>query len=576
MRELKGISASPGIVIGRVFYYLDENITVPDYPITQEDVEEEIERYQVALQKSEQEILQLKETIPDNLEEGRFLDSHILMLKDHEFNKQVVNRIRKQQKNSESMLYSTALEHIQRFKELKDTYLRERTVDFYDVTRRVLNHLLYRERISLADLQEEVILVTHNLMPSDVVAMDKEMVKGIAMDVGGKTSHTAILARAIMIPAVLGLSNITSHVRNGDEIIVDGSAGKVIISPDSETLQHYSGLLKELQLRDEKLLAFKKERAKTTDGKEIRLYANVEIPEETESIDLHGAEGIGLFRSEFLFLSPGGVSSEEDQYRVYRRVVESMGERPVVIRTLDVGGDKLLESMAIEGERNPLLGWRAIRYCLSHRDLFRAQLRALLRASVHGNLKVMFPLVSGVEELDILLSFFDEVKCELRKEGIPQNEDTKVGIMIEVPSAAITTDILAGMVDFISIGTNDLIQYTIAVDRGNEKVAYLYEPFHPAVLRLLGSIIDAAHSAAIPVSICGEMAGDPMAVVILIGLGLDSLSMSSLGIPEIKRIIRSVSLSEAESLVNKIMTMTSHNEIEGYVQKWMYRRFDFL
>lgn len=299
MKELKGISASPGIVIGKVFYHLDENITVPEYPITEDEVENEIGRYRQALELAEEEIAQLKESITGNLEEGRFLDSHILMLKDPEFNSQVVTRIRENKQNAESMLYSTALEYIQRFKELKDSYLRERTVDFYDVSRRVLNHLLYRERISLNDLQEDVILVTHNLMPSDAVAMDKRKVRGIAMDAGGKTSHTAILARAFEIPAVLGLSNITSHVRSGDEVIIDGNAGKVIISPDEETRARYIGMLKRWQKRESDLLTLNELAAETRDGKLISLFANVEIAEETDSVIVHGAEGIGLFRSEF-------------------------------------------------------------------------------------------------------------------------------------------------------------------------------------------------------------------------------------------------------------------------------------
>jgi len=577
MKELKGISTSPGIVIGRVFYYLDESITVPEYSVEPEEVDSEIDRYESALDLAEQEIVRLKENTPNNLEEGRFLDSHILMLKDPEFNNQVKTRIREKQMNAESMLFGVAKEYILKFKALKDPYLRERTVDFTDVSRRVLNHLLYRERISLSDLQEDVILVTHNLMPSDAVAMDKRRVKGIAMDAGGKTSHTAILARAFEIPAVLGLSKITSQVRSGDEVIIDGTAGKVIISPDDETRERYQNMLKRWQKRETELLTLNELPAETRDGKLITLNANIEMPEETESVMVHGAEGIGLFRSEFLFLSGDGFSSEDEQCNSYTRVLEDMGERPVTIRTLDVGGDKFIPDMVQGGDdKNPLLGWRAIRYCLSHKEVFRVQMRALLRASVHGNLQIMFPMVSGVEELELLLEFLQETKDELTAENIPFQDDIPVGIMIEVPSAAVTSDILARKVDFVSIGTNDLIQYTIAVDRGNEKVAYLYEPFHPAVLRLLKLIIDNAHDASIPVNMCGEMAGDPMSAVILLGLGLDAYSMSAFGIPEIKKIIRSVSMAEAEEMVGNIMDMRSYNEIDNYVKEWMRGRFDFL
>jgi len=577
MKELKGISGSPGIAIGKIFYYLDENLSVPEFDLVEEDVEAEVQRYETALGRAEKELQELKKSTPSGLEESRFLDSHILMLQDPDFNSKVVEGIRKEKKNAEHMLYSTAKEFIQVFKNLKDPYLRERTVDFYDVSRRVLNHLLYRERISLNDLQEDVILVVHNLMPSDAVAMDKRRVKGIAMDAGGKTSHTAILARAFEIPAVLGLSTITSQVRSGDEIIIDGNSGKVIISPDQETRDRYVNRLKQWQKRESELLTLNELPAETRDGKLIQLFANVEIPEETDSVIVHGAEGIGLFRSEFLFLDPGGFSTEEEQYHSYSRVLEDMGDLPVTIRTLDVGGDKFIPNMgeALE-EKNPLLGWRAIRYCLSHREVFRVQMRALLRASVHGNLRIMFPMVSGVEELDMLLAYLQEIKEELRGEGIPFKEHFPVGIMIEVPSAAVTTDILAHKVDFVSIGTNDLIQYTIAVDRGNEKVAYLYEPFHPAILRLLRMIIDSAHAASIPVNMCGEMAGDPMAAVILLGLGLDAYSMSAFSIPEIKKIIRSVSMADAEEMVGNIMDMRSNKEIDSYVKEWMSERFDFL
>ncbi len=577
MKEIKGISASPGIVIGRVFYYIDDNITVPEYEISGQDVEKEINRYRTAVEIAESEILELKKNTSSSfVEEGRFLDSHILMLKDPEFRNQVVNGITEFHKNAEFILFKTARKYIKQFKAINDPYLRERTVDIHDVSRRVLNHLLYRERISLNDIQDEVILVTHNLMPSDAISMNKRMVKGIAMDAGGKTSHTAILARAFEIPAVLGLSDITSHVRSGDEVIIDGNAGKVIVRPDEDTRNRYETILLQWQRRESELLTLNELPAETRDGKLIGLNANIEIAEETESVIVHGADGIGLYRSEFLMFQPGQYSLEDEQYEAYLKVLKDMGDKPVTIRTLDVGGDKFVFDSGDLEEKNPLLGWRAIRYCLAHKNVFRIQLRALMRASAMGNLKIMFPMVSGVEELEDILEFLEEVKEELRNEGLEFDDQVPVGIMIEVPSAAVTTDILARKVDFVSIGTNDLIQYATAVDRGNERVAYLYQPFHPAVLRLLRMIIDSAHAASIPVSMCGEMAGDPMTAVILLGLGLDVFSMSAFSIPEIKKIIRSVTMSEAEEMVGTIMDMRSYRDIDAYVNKWMRGRFDFL
>ena len=418
--------------------------------------------------------------------------------------------------------------------------------------------------------------MTPDLLPSDALAMNSRMVKGIAMDAGGKTSHTAILARAFEIPAVLGLSSITRVARTGDKIIVDGNRGKVVVDPDEETLKRYGAIQKEWQKREVQLATLNTLPAETRDGKLIYLQANIEVPEETDSLLAHGADGIGLYRSEFLFMQPGGVSTEEQQYKSYASVVDALGGRPVTIRTLDVGGDKAIPGFEQHNEKNPILGWRAVRFCLARTGLFKSQLRALLRASAHseGSLRIMFPMISGVEELEKVLTVLEEAKDECRAKGQPFDEDISVGIMIEVPSAALTTDILARKVDFFSIGTNDLIQYTIAVDRGNERIAYLYEPFHPGVLRLIKMVVDNAHAAGIPVSMCGEMAGDPMATVILLGLGLDMYSMSSFSIPEVKQIIRSISMIEAEELVGEIMEMKSYDEIDQYVHGWMNARYN--
>ncbi|MFP4491329.1 MAG: phosphoenolpyruvate--protein phosphotransferase [Spirochaetaceae bacterium] len=579
MKTLKGISASPGIYIGKVYLYLDDNIQVPKYDISPEDVEEELKRFHVASQKAGEEIRELQEQTNSTMgaDESRMLDSHLLMLEDPEFTKKIEENLRSHQMNIEWVLYKTIQELVRMLESSTDYYLKERTVDIHDVAKRVYNHLLYRDRISLSDISEEVVLVTKNLLPSDALSLNGSSIKGIAMDAGGRTSHTAILARSFEIPAVLGLSSITKFAQMGDELIVDGNTGTAVLNPDSETRKKYKKRMKEWQYREAQLLTLNELPAETKDAKHVRLEANIEIPEETESVLAHGADGIGLYRTEFFFIQPHGLPSEEDQFRAYSRVLQDMdGHGPVTLRTLDVGGDKVIPGLEDLDEKNPILGWRAVRFCLSRKDIFKTQLRALLRASVYGDLRIMFPMISGVEELDNVLEVLEEVKEDLRKRGITFKEDIKVGIMIEVPSAALTSDLLAKKVDFFSIGTNDLIQYTIAVDRGNEKIAYLYEPFHPGVLRLLKMIVQNAHAASIPVGMCGEMAGYPLASVILLGIGLDTLSMSAFTIPEIKKIIRSTSLSEAEELVGIVMEMKSAEEIHTHVGKWMNERFDLI
>ena len=575
MNELSGISASPGIAIGQAFLFLDDTPTVPRYKIDDTQVGGEFERFTLAVDKATTELRGLKEISGTN--EGNqleMLESHLLLLSDPELTVSIESRLRKNCLNVEWVLYRFIQEQVQRLQRAEDQYLRERASDIYDVAKRILNHLMFRERASLSDLEQEVILVAHELMPTDAIGMNKRMVKGIALDAGGKTSHTAILARAFEIPAVLGLSRISQIVRTGDEIIVDGNRGRVITQPDDKAKKRYIRVQREWRRREVALMGLNELPAETRDGKLLLLKANIEVPEEVDALASHGADGVGLYRSEFLFLRERGLPSEQQQFEAYSRVLSSLQDKPVTIRTLDLGGDKIAPVLGGLSEQNPILGWRAIRFCLSRVDLFKVQLRALLRASVYGDLRIMFPMISGVEELNHAYEILDEVKYDLRTEGVAFRQDIPIGIMIEVPSAAMTADILAHKVDFFSIGTNDLIQYTIAVDRGNEKIAYLYEPFHPGVLRLLKTVIESAHVVGIPVGMCGEMAGDPQAAVILLGLGLDEYSMSSAGIPEVKRIIRSVTVSEAEELVGTVMEMRSYQEVDAFVADVMQKRFD--
>ncbi len=578
MKEFHGISASPGIVISKAYLYNEDSLSVPRYEISEEDIEQEIVRYKKAIRIAADELNELKQKITDehSEDEARFLDSHLLMLHDPIFTDQIYEKLKHAKTNIEWVVKNVVNDLVEKLNASPDLYLRERSMDIDDVSKRVINHLMFRERISLADISTEVILVTPDLLPSDTLLMNKRMVKGIVMDAGGRTSHTAILARSFGIPAVLGLRDITREVNNSDVLIVDGLRGKVILNPDEETRDKYLRMQMDYLKRESELINLSTLPSETQDGKKIQLKANIEIAEELESVHAYNAEGIGLFRSEFLVMQPGQEKDEENQFQVYKKVLEGMKDAPVTIRTLDVGGDKLINEIAQKEEKNPLLGWRAIRFCLERTDIFKVQLRALLRASVYGQLRIMFPMISGIEELEKAHAVLEEVKEELASQGIAYAEHIPVGCMIEVPSAAMTSDILARKADFFSIGTNDLIQYTIAVDRGNEKISNMYEPFHPAVLRLIKMVVENGHNAGIPVGMCGEMAGDPAAAVILLGLGLDELSMSAFSIPEIKRIIRSATILEAEEFLGTLLEMRSFKDIDRYVREWMEERFDII
>ncbi|WP_028974503.1 phosphoenolpyruvate--protein phosphotransferase [Spirochaeta cellobiosiphila] len=576
MKRYTGISASKGISIGKAFLYQDDEASIPKFSIKHDDITQEMNRFEEAVGKAVAEIEDIKKKTDFSSFEGssHILDAHILMLRDPDLSLQIQKMMTEILLNVEWVLQKVMDNLIQKMNSFQDSYLRERSLDFNDISRRVLNHLMDRDLLDLSNLKEDIILVAHNLMPSDAVAMRKEHVKGMALDVGSKTSHTAILARSFEIPAVLGLGSISEEIQNRDLLIIDGNNGIVIVDPDQATLDFYQSHLQEWQRKESQLLYMNELSAETKDGKLIYLKGNIEVPEEVDSIFAHGADGVGLYRSEFLFLSKHTMPSEEEQYKAYTSVLKGVGGKAVTIRTLDVGGDKILKNINIKNENNPILGWRAIRFCLSEPDIFKTQLRALLRASISGNLQIMFPMISGIEELERALAILEEVKYQLKREGIPYRDNIPIGSMIEVPSAAMTTEIIAKKVDFLSIGTNDLIQYTLAVDRGNEKVAYLYEPFHPGVLRLLKIIIEGAHSQGITAGMCGEMAGDPLATVILLGLGLDEFSMSAYMIPKIKGIIRSTSLLEAEELVGNVMLMRSSREIDKHVRRWMEERFD--
>ncbi len=570
MMELTGISASPGIARGKAFLFLEERVSVPRYDISSSQVQSEYSRFIAALEKASAEVRSLISG-----RDGSLFEAQLLMFDDPDLKQNVRSSLENSRRNVEWVFLQIVEEMSGKLERSDNAYLRERTVDFVDAGNRVLDQLLYTARPRLSDIREPSILVTNNLLPSDTLGLDRSLVLGIAADAGGRTSHTAILARAAEIPAVLGLSEITRCVRTGDEVIVDGNRGTVIVAPDQATRALYDGRRQEWERSVVLLKELRDLPAETLDGKRLAIEANIEVPQEAEGVLDHGADGIGLFRSEFLFLQPGHFPTEEEQLAAYTSVLKAMKGRAVTIRTLDLGGDKVTPGYHLAPDANPLLGWRAIRFCLARPEVLRTQLRALLRASVHGSLRIMFPLISGPGELDRISEIMAEVKADLTREGLAFKPDVPNGIMIEVPSAAVTSDILASRADFFSIGTNDLIQYTLAVDRGNEKVAYLYEPFHPGVLRLIRMTIENAHAHGIPVGMCGELAGDPLATVVLLGMGLDSFSMGPIGIPLIKRIIRSVGSMEAEEFVRTLVPMKSGREIESAVRDWMEGRLEF-
>ena len=566
MIQLKGIGAASGISIGAVYKLGKEEFVVLPESITWEDIPLQIQLFEEALIKTRREIIELQKKISSDMgqEEAQIFDAHLLVLEDRMLIEEVISRLKKEQLNVAYIFSEVLKKYISVFLKIEDEYLKERIADINEVGKRILRNLLGKEKKGLEDVKDRAIIVSHDLSPSDTAAMHTRNVAAFVTDMGGKTSHTAIMAKSLEIPAVVGLEGVTSKVNPGDILIVDGTTGVVIINPDEETLQHYQQELVKLKDIAERFSSVKELPSVTADGRIISINANIEFPDEVASVKLHGSEGIGLYRTEFFYMNRKDSPSEEEHYQAYKYVAEQMNPHPVVIRTLDLGGDKFLSQFQIPHEMQPFLGWRAIRFCLARPDIFKLQLRAILRASVHGNLKLMYPMISGIEELRQANGLLEEAKEELRQKGIAFNDKIPVGVMIEVPSAAMTADILAEEADFFSIGTNDLIQYCLAVDRGNEKVAYLYEPAHPAVLRMIKQVIDAAHQANIKVAMCGEMAGEPSLALILLGLGLDEFSVPPQVIPELKFIIRAIGFKAVQEIANEAMKLSTGTQVEDF------------
>ena len=564
----KGIPAAPGIVIGKAYIFGKEDLNVEKNPITEEQVPLEISRFEDALIQTRQEIIALQKKIAQEMgsEHGEVFDAHLLVLEDRMLIEEVISRVKKEKLAVDYIFSEVLKRYASVFSKIEDEYLKERISDINDVGRRVLRNLLGKKRKGLSDLEEQVIVVAHDLSPSDTAMMHKNKVIGFVTDIGGKTSHTAIMAKSLEIPAVVGLEVGTEKIKNDDKLIVDGSSGVVIVAPDPETLKKYEVQEEKIRGVTENLIAIKDLPTQTLDGKMISLAANIEFPEEIPSVLQHGADGVGLYRTEYFYMNRKDLPNEDEQFEAYKNLAVTFGNKPVIVRTLDLGGDKFISQFNISKEMSPFMGWRAIRFCLARPDIFKIQLRAILRASVHGNLKVMFPMISGVEELRKAKAIVEEAKEELKARNVPYNPCLEVGAMIEVPSAALTSDILSQEVSFFSIGTNDLIQYALAVDRTNEKIAYLYEPTHPAVLRLIKHIIDAGHRSHIWVGLCGEMSGEPALAVLLLGFGLDEFSMPSASIPEIKNIIRSVTFPQAQALAEEALRFSTGVEVENFIK----------
>ncbi len=567
-RVLQGIPASPGIAIGRAFLLDSEEIPVGKQAVPVSAIPSEIARFEEALVQTRREILAIQAKISKEIgiEHGEIFNAHLMVLEDRSLIDEVVTRLKAEKLSVEWVFLEVLKKYVAVFSKVQDEYLRERTSDLEDVGRRILRNLTGLKRKSLADLHRAAIVVAYDLSPSDTATMHRQHVIGFVTDIGGRTSHTAIMAKSLEIPAVVGLEMATEQIRPDDMVIVDGTSGTVYVNPDPQTLKRYEIAKKKLHTQDRALLKSKDLPAETPDGRRVHLAANIELPEEIPSVIAHGAEGIGLYRTEFLYLNRNDLPNEEEQFEAYKEVAKAIAPHSVIIRTIDLGGDKFISELKVPNQMNPFLGWRAIRFCLARPDIFRVQLRATLRASAFGKVKLMYPMISGVEELNDANRILDDVKRELKSKGVPFDQKIEVGAMIEVPSAAMTVDLLAKGVQFFSIGTNDLIQYSLAVDRVNEKIAYLYEPAHPGVLRLIKHVIEVAHEQNIWVGMCGEMAGEPALALILLGMGLDSFSMSPVNVPRIKKVIRSVPTFRAKEVVKESLRLSTGKEIEEYAQ----------
>ena len=551
-RTFQGIGVSPGVARGKIYVYGIADEVVPEYDVAPENVAHEIARFEQALIKTREQL-------------------HLSITEDPALIEQVVQRLELDRKNVEFVFNDVSRKYITTLAELSDEFFRERAADVHDVTRRILRNLLGHDHRVLTELPPDTIVIAHDLSPSDTTSLDRQHVTGFATDVGSHTSHTAIVARSMGLPAVVGLRNLSQFVHDGQAAILDGYSGTLIVEPTEQTLFVYGQLQVKRHSVQERLDALHDLPAQTLDGHRVILSGNIELPQDVHGVMAVGAEGIGLFRTEFLYLNRKDYPTEEEQYEKYVEIARAVKPHSVIIRTLDIGGDKFRSEDTTPPEVNPFLGFRAIRFCLANVDIFEAQLRAILRASAEGNVRIMYPMISGVAEVMQANDILRQVMGDLKKEGIPFDENIHVGAMIEIPSAALTAEMIAPEVDFFSIGSNDLIQYTMAVDRVNEKVAGLYEPTHPAILRLIRGVVEAAHNNNIWVGVCGEMAGEPLFTPLLLGMGIDELSAASSSLPRVKEVIRRLTLREAQELAAASLHTNSGREVLAMLNALLQR-----
>jgi len=561
--RFQGLGVGPGIARGIVFIHHPDDEEPPKRRIDESDIANEIVRFESALIATRAQILEMQQRIAEAIgaKDASIFDAHLLVVEDRTLIDEVLRTLEREKFNVEFIFAEVANRYAKTLSEIDDPYLRERAFDIHDVTRRVIRNLLGRSTKTLGAIDVPQIVVAHNITPSDTAMLNRQMVLGFATDVGSRTSHTAIMARSLNIPAVVGLKDISLRLQPGDQVLLDGNSGVVVLNPSDQTLWEYGEIEVKLEHVQEVLTGLRDTKSTTADGCHVILSANIELPEDVPLVIEAGAEGIGLYRTEFFYMNKNELPSEEEQFETYRSVAEAIMPESVIIRTLDLGGDKFLSHSHLPTEINPFLGCRAIRFCLDRPDIFKAQLRAILRAAATGNVRMMFPMISGLSELRQAKEILEACKVELRDEGKPFKEDIELGIMIEVPSAVLVADALAREVKFFSIGTNDLIQYTIAVDRVNERIAHLYEPTHPAILRLIEMTVTAAHANNIWVGVCGEMAGEITLTPLLLALGVDELSASAGLVPRVKKAVQTLDTKECNRLLEDVRDLDSAAEI---------------